>query len=411
MTQHRNPPWLTNPQWQNGRIHSDAGTSWKGLAGFALFWNLMAFGISAGILLDDRISFPDPAYFILLFPVVGLILLYTAVKSFRQWRRFGQLNLSLDPYPGSIGGEVGGSLTLAARPNSLDDLQVSLSCVRISTSKGTGSSSDTRHENIVWRQRATSRVELAATGARISFVAKIDAGLPDAEPPSDNHTKWVLKLVSKHGGLDRKFDIPVFDTGRSDESRLYLIPREQAVEPSKFPADTVRVTRRDDGLELIYPPLRASGPSIALALIGAIFFGIGLWLGAEAIGSGSLFTSLVVGIMTLIFIPLGLGLLLLGIYLSINELRVLIGPDSLWVRRRVGPWKSLRSVPIAQLGRLDKTISMQSGQGADAVVYYRLKAKTGGKDLCVGDGVKGQPLADGLLELMRDDIKEQQGKK
>jgi hypothetical protein len=405
MNDHGNPPWLANLQWRNGRIHSDAGQAWKALAGFALFWNLMAFAISAGILIDDSLSFPDPAHFILLFPVVGLLLLYFAIKAFRQWRRFGLLNITLDPYPGSIGGEVGGSLTLSARPNTLDDLQVTLSCVRISTSSSSsGSGNRTRHETIVWRQRATSRVELAANGARISFVTKVDPDLPDAEPESDNHKKWVLKLVSKHAGLKRNFDIPVFDTGRSDESRLYLIPSEQKVEPAKFPSDTVRVTRRDDGLELLYPPTRASGPSIALAVIGAIFFGIGLFLGSEAIGAGSAFTSVVVGFMTLVFVPLGLGLLLFGIYKTFNELRVLIGRDTVWVRRRVGPWKSLRAVPSAQLGRLDKTISVQSGQGADAVVYYSLKAGTGGKDLCVGDSIKGQPLADGLLELIREEV-------
>ena len=46
---------------------------------------------------------------------------------------------------------------------------------------------------------------------------------------------------------------------------------------------------------------------------------------------------------------------------------------------------------------------MKSGQGARATVRYTVRAQLhAGGTLCLGDGIKGRPLADQVLNLIRE---------
>lgn len=409
MDNNNDSPWLDRPEWKNGQIHSNAASTWKVLTGFTLLWNLVAFGITAGFLLDRPPRFPAIEYLILLFPVVGLLLAWAAIKAFRQWRRYGLLNLSLDPYPGSIGGEVGGSLTLSARPAELKDLEAVLSCVHVRITRSSGKGGSSRSESVVWQQHANTRVEMAANGSRIIFLTRVDAGLPSAEPPSNNHHQWLLKLASKQAQLDRQFDLPVFDLSQARTSRLPIDPEPPAADHTQLPPEMVQVSRRDDGLELVYPPSRSGASAWILLLFGLVFGGLGVFLVTEVVSTGSMFASAILGFMALVFCAFGLGMTGFALYLKLNELRILIGTDSVTTRRRIGPWKSLKSIPVTALGNIDKHIGMQSSQGASTTVHYRLEAGGGQQKLVLGDGIKGQPAADALLELIRAELGRDRG--
>ena len=398
-------PWLANPAWKNGQIHSDAAASWKFMAVFALLWNAFSFTVATIVLLDHPPRFPDPEYFVLLFPAVGLLLLWQAIRQYAQWRRHGQLNLTLSPYPGSIGGDIGGQLTLPSPTTELADLEATVSCLHVSISHSGKNS--TRRESTTWRRRANTRVERAANGSRITFRVKVDPGLPNSEPPQGSHNLWRLHLRSKQAGLERSFDIPVFDTGYAEESRLHVDAEPQLVTQHDFPPGTVQIQHRADGLELIYPNSRTSKGLWIITLFGTMFAAIGGVLGYSAIGqfaSGGLFSIAISGFLTLVFSTVGLALGALGLYLSFNELRVLIGREQVTTQRRIGPWRWSRSSPIGQITALEKSISMQASQGAAATVYYSINARTNDRDLALGDGIKGQPLADGLLQLMADEL-------
>jgi len=115
-----------------------------------------------------------------------------------------------------------------------------------------------------------------------------------------------------------------------------------------------------------------------------------------AIGTASL--------MALIFFPAGVALAAFGLYLWLNRLQVAIGPHAVLTRRSIGPFQRRREVPRAQLGAVDKVLSSQTGQGAKATVYYQLKASTSDGTLTLGDGIEGQPLADGLLRLIQQEL-------
>jgi len=70
----------------------------------ALVWNFRA------ELRADTVKAPWVGVFVL----AGLWLLYLAGKSWLQWRRFGTLPLTLDPYRVTVGGDLGGTIEITA---------------------------------------------------------------------------------------------------------------------------------------------------------------------------------------------------------------------------------------------------------------------------------------------------------
>ena len=103
-------PWLALPEWRDNRIASQA------LAGLRLHW-LFALGLAA--LGAPVLVFALPgelekgnyaALLALIFPLAALCFLVSALRKTLEWRRFGRLALVMDPFPGSLGGDVGGSL-------------------------------------------------------------------------------------------------------------------------------------------------------------------------------------------------------------------------------------------------------------------------------------------------------------
>ena len=86
MNAHTDQPWLAHKEWRNGSIHSSAGLTWKFMAGFVLVWNLVGFGAAYAVVFRESPNFPDPVYFVLLFPAVGLLLIWQALKHFLEWR-------------------------------------------------------------------------------------------------------------------------------------------------------------------------------------------------------------------------------------------------------------------------------------------------------------------------------------
>jgi len=335
--------------------------------------------------------FPHAGYVVLLFPAFGLGIAWTAVRMYLRWRRFGQLKLTLDPYPGSIGGEVGGWLQVPLRPKHLKDLQASISCEHMARPSGKRSNSSL--VSVIWTQQANTRVEMAVHGARISFLTRTDAKLPESDGGIYGH-HWQLQLESKASGLNRRFDLPVFKTSNQRVSRLALDAAPVISGRDEFPPDVVRVTQHDDALELYYPPSIRAGFTSPFVLVGLLFALLGAGFGFVA-GDA---------VFALMLTPLGLTLLFIGLYQRLNALHVLIGPETVDCRSSIGPFSSHNAGPVSQLGEPWKAINTQSRSDGITTVYYDIKARVGSQTLTLGRGIEGQPLADGLLALISNHL-------
>lgn len=49
-------------------------------------------------------------YLILIFPLIGIFILWSAFTGLQRWKRFGRSHFEMATVPGVIGGDLGGSL-------------------------------------------------------------------------------------------------------------------------------------------------------------------------------------------------------------------------------------------------------------------------------------------------------------
>ena len=105
-------PWLLNDDWQTNEIRSGSRAAMWGAWVFAILWNAIS-AIVPFIIYEEAIEKGNYLVLIaLLFPLVGIGLLVWAIRRTLEWRRFGLAPVTLDPFPGSIGGHVGGRIDL-----------------------------------------------------------------------------------------------------------------------------------------------------------------------------------------------------------------------------------------------------------------------------------------------------------
>ncbi|MGZ5029573.1 MAG: hypothetical protein ACXV8I_03100, partial [Methylobacter sp.] len=146
------------------------------------------------------------ALLILIFPCVGLCLLFWAVKTTLEWRRFGATPMTMAPFPGSIGGDVGGEIIVNIPYQSAMAFEVTLSCINSYVS-GSGNNRS-RSEKVIWQDKGYAEAQPAMRGVRLQYRFEVPNGLPASEEHGDNYHFWRLSL---HG------DIPGVDLSRSFE--------------------------------------------------------------------------------------------------------------------------------------------------------------------------------------------------
>ncbi len=397
-------PWRDNKNWQHGRVTSttrrEMGAMWLITA--------VCVGLSAPVvwlMLPQELAEGNrAALLILLFPLVGLWSAYRAVLKTMEWRRFGRLYLDLDPFPGSLGGDAGGTLELPVVFRGNVRFDVSLSCVH-SRISGHGKNRS-RHESVVWRGKAAVPGEPGVRGTRVRFRFAVPEQLPQSEPESHNYHYWAVHLRADLPGvdLDRTFEVPVFETDQPMRSRSRVPYAAEVAAGLEVPGNIVRVYRSADGLRLDYPASRSRGVGGAMLLVGMFFFGAPLSVALASGVTSSVAASAGLGFFVLVFGLVGLTTGLLGTYLMGNSLQVQVSSQGLLTRRRLfGLPLRPRFVSADRVQGVDHEISIQTGKGARATVRYTVYATLrDGTNVFLGDGIKGLPLADQVLHLIRE---------
>jgi hypothetical protein len=393
-------PWLADPAWRNGRIVSRSRAGMIGMWFFAVLWN----AISAPILfiLPAELAKQNWAALLgLLFPLVGLWLFYVAVLKTLQWRRFGELTLMMHPFPGALGGVVGGAVELPERFRPGQTFRISLTCVhrRISNNKDRD-----RSDSAVWQSEASAPVETSGRGSRVSFRFAVPADLPPTTAPSESYHYWTVHLKAELDGvdLDHSFDIPV---AASDGVAVAATPTPATPTPvsllaPEIPARLVRIERRGGTTVFYYPLFRYPSLGIGLLIFSLIFAGSTVFLFSQARGG---FSGLIAGFMALVFGMITLAMLLLALYCLANTLRVEVSARGLTAVRRVFGIAFTTHVPLDEIAGIETKIGSQSRSGNQFSVRYVLHAlRHAGRRVAVGDDIPGQALADHLAGLLRE---------
>jgi len=398
-------PWLLNDDWQSATIGSSSKASMYGVWAFAAFWNLVSAPLPF-VMYDEVVNKKNYIALVgLLFTAVGIWLLTWAIRRTLEWKRFGATPVVLDPFPGSIGGHVGGTIDLGLPFDAAHDFEITLTNIR-SYISGSGKNRS-RKESAKWQDTIVAHAQSSGSGTRLTFRFDVPEGLNESDADQDDsYYIWRLGLCAELDGtdLDRNYDIPVYAT--AEQSRqLSGIAMERAREKQQSVSDrdvlnTVQIKNDAGGRRMLYPIGRHMGSSMGAFIVGAAFTAVGWWLISNE--GHTVFGSVFGGIGALVGI--------FALYMMINSLEVARDAQGIRTVRRI------LGIPVKRsyMGRdafvkFAKKSSHKSQQGGKHIVYNTIYAVDAeGDKVVVGEGFKGESEARAAIRLIGRELGLQQ---
>ncbi len=395
-------PWLLNDKWQTPTIWSSSKMTMWAAWGFAAFWNLIS-SVTPFLAYREVVEKQNYiALVALLFPLIGIGLIAWAIKRTLEWRRFGPAPVTLDPFPGSIGGHVGGTIDLNLPYDASARFDLTLTNIHHYVS-GSGKSRS-RKEKALWQDVQVAHAEHGSKGTRLTFRFDVPEGLDetDADAEGDSYDAWRLNLRADLPGadLDRDYDIPVYATATESRSLSKI-----AVERSRHELGTIAEQRIREAIDLrhdangksmYYPMGRNIGSALGGFIVGAIFAAAGWYIIFE---EGQRFFGGVFG---------GVGALIAiaTLYMMLNSLEVSQHGSSVrTVRRVLGIPISRKTMHRHEFDTFIKDSSFQTQSGGKHVMHYSIYAlDRRGNKLVVGEGFKGESEANAAIRFISQQL-------
>ena len=273
-------PWLKRSDWAAGRITSGTRKSVLLIWIFTLFWNAVSMPI-VFIGLPAELHKGNHAILIaLLFPIVGIGMIFFAANATLAWRKFGQSVFEMAAIPAVLGGTIEGEIEVKTRLQPEHGLHLRLSCIRQTTS-GSGKNRSTT-EKILWQDEKWLRADLPqtdlnATGIPIYF--NLPADQPESIVGNGDGIHWKLEASASLRGpnFHASFDVPVFKLPEppeisDDPTARYQMSLDEVRQQihSKIQANDLP----DGGKEFIFPAARNVGPAAGLTVFWLVWTGI-----------------------------------------------------------------------------------------------------------------------------------------
>lgn len=366
-----NKPWLAEKKWAENRIVSGAKIQHYFLWGFAIVW----IALTSPILFDfDEIwrkTQREPITALaFLFPLVGVGLLVAAFRSTQNWLKFGRTPLVLDPFPGALGGHVGGTIETGITFDSSMIGKVTLQCLHSYVS-GSGKNRS-RKESVKWQTDGACHVQRGSQGANFSFRFDVPDDLPvtDVEKGSSYHL-WRVTVISELDGPDfsRSYEIPVFKTGEisialNEGTEDHHATVDAAMEGVESIANIKTIP---GGLQAYFPAFQRPGMGIFTLIFGLVFTGAGI--GAGYGGSPLIFP--------VVFTLVGGLIALFGVYYLGKSLFISVTNEGVKSRRFLfGYPLSTKQIAASQITRLEIKEGATMSSGSKTTVYYQLVAES-----------------------------------
>ena len=390
-------PWLENEDWQTAVIKSSSKATMYVTWVVAAFWNLISAPLPFVLYTEVTEKENYLALVGLLFPLVGIGLIASALRRTLEWRRFGPAPVTLDPFPGSIGGHAGGTIDVHLPYDS--SAQFSLTLTNLySTMSGSGKNRS-RSEKAKWQDSQLAHAGSGPLGTRLSFRFDVPEGLDDSDAvqSADDYHRWRLNLRASLPGtdVDRDYEIPVYAT-REQSRELSKISIRQASLAQDLINDAAvrrlfRLRHGVTGKSMRFPMGRNIATGTAGAITGAIFASIGGFL----LDEGHMFMGIAFGFV-------GSLVLELGLYSILNSLEISQdGSDLRTVRRVLGIPVRRQSMRRYDIALLSKESTLQTQSGGQAVMHYSVFAiDLHGKKMKVGEGFRGAGQAEAAMRIL-----------
>jgi len=388
-TAHPDQPWLWRADWAAGEIHSSPKVKAIFFLLLTIFWNFCTFSALASLRSNVDPDRSKITAWLMLFPLIGIGLLLTAMRALLQWRLYGESTFQLKLVPGTIGGALEGVIRSSHSLPPMRPVKLHLTCIN-SVRGGDGKITDLP----IW----SDQLEVTTDGAGVIPVAiYIPPGCrPTATEPLDDRVSWklIVSATANPVSYRAKFEVPIFATSETsarasdaDELRAQRDARVNAFQPPE--KSRIRVALAADGsTEVFFLAFR--NPAVALALLGFLV----LWIGLTII--------LFKDHAPLIFrIAWPFSDVLIGIWV----LSLLFGSTS--VHARNGDltivWRLL-GIPLwsrhLSLSEIDD-IRSGSGTSAGNTVYRRIQIhRAGNAAISFGDGIADSIEADWIASTI-----------
>ena len=390
-------PWLLDDDWQTETIKSSSKASMYGVWIFAALWNLISAPLPFVMYEEVIVRKNYIALVGLMFTVVGIGLLVWAIRRTLEWKRFGPSPVTLDPFPGSIGGHVGGTIELALPHDAGNEFQLTLTNIKSYVS-GSGKNRS-RKEKAKWQDMLVAHAESTGSGTRLTFRFDVPEGLRESDAErSDTHYIWRLSLNADLQGtdIDRSYDIPVYATA-TQSRHLSKIAVERGREKQTARADkavlqAINVVHDAGGRRMRYPMGRNILSSLAGFLVGSVFAAVGWWLVIEE--GERVFGRIFGGMGALVAIG--------TLYTMLNSLEVSRDANGIrTVRRVLGIPIKRSTMGSHEFSHFDKNSRYQTQGGGRHVMHYSIYAvDRHGDRIVVGEGFKGDSQAEAAIRLI-----------
>lgn len=395
-------PWLLNDKWQTESIRSDSKAAMWGAWIFAALWSLISAPLP--FVIYEEVTRKDNMLALvgLLFPLVGIGLLAWATRRTLEWRKLGATPVVLDPFPGSIGGHVGGTIDLGTPFDTARQFQVTLSSIHCYMS-GSGKNRK-RRESALWQDELVAHAGSGPLGTRIAFRFDVPDGQveSDAEQVSDSYHVWRLNVRCDADDLrmDRDYNIPVYPTAtRSrhvDDRHAAAGRAAQEVLHEQAIRKVVRIQNAGVGKTLSYPIGQNAVANLAGFTIGGVFSGAGGWMivRENMLLFGGIF-ALVGGLIALA-----------AAYMMLKSLDVTVEGNTIrTVRRILGIPVRRRELRRNDFQRFDLRASLHTQSGGKHVTYYKIVGLDRNDNAVVlGEGFRGQAQARAAVALLANEL-------
>ncbi|MDJ0908334.1 MAG: DUF3592 domain-containing protein [Woeseiaceae bacterium] len=402
LPRYQEAPWLLNDKWQTESVFSDSKSSMWSAWMFAAIWNLISAFLPFMIYEEVTGKENYLALIGLLFPLIGIGLLVWAIRRTLEWRRFGPTPVSLDPFPGSIGGHVGGTIETRLPYDASHRFFLTLTSVH-SFMSGSGKNRS-RHENVLWQHEVLAHTESGVRGTRIAFRFDVPEDLRESEaaPKRESYNLWRLNLRAEIPGtdLDRNFEIPVYATARlSRHLSQRSVDAAEAEGSEAFDAavrDDVRVSFDGVRKRLVYPMGRNFLSNLAGFVITGAFAAAGAYMIIEE--GQTLFGG--------IFGGFGALFAVVALYMMFRSLDVRAEGNTITsIRRWLGIPVRVRRMQRSDFYRFEKDTNNQTQNGKN-VRYYSVRAiDKNANEMVLGEGFRGEAGADAAIRFLTEELR------
>ena len=389
-------PWLDRKDWRENYIASNAKYTHWILWGIAALWHVFTVPLYLnGDEIWRKVQEDPLALLAFLFPLAGIGLIAAAIHATRVKRRFGETPLVLDPFPGSLGGQVGGIIDTPIPFSPDQRFGVSLRCIR-SYMSGSGKNRS-RRETIRWSADGICHAEADGAATRLRFRFDVPRGQPASDAKKDkDYILWRVQVTCDMEGPDfnRSWVIPVFDTGKVSSSVATGTESHQGTFDAAMEGieSVAEIRPVPGGIEAWYPAFQRPAQGILALLFGLVFLAIGVGVG---LSRNAL-------MLAIVFSLVGGLIAFYGVYYLGKALMVSVTQEGIKSRRFLYGYRfPTRSISKAELRKLEIKQAATIQSGNKTTVFYQILAYGAGdksKPIVVGERLASRAEAELILE-------------